>query len=57
MITLHESILQALDAAVSRSEWEVADHLVRAMEALCHDDEFDPRLAETYLRLRRPQAR
>lgn len=53
MITLHESILQALDAAVARSEWEVADHLVRAMEALCHDDEFDPRLAETYLRLRR----
>lgn len=51
-IALHEAILAALDSAVAASEWEVADQLLYAMEALCKDDELDPRLGEAYGRVR-----
>jgi hypothetical protein len=52
-VALHDIILAALDSAIAESEWDVADKLLGAMEALCRDDELDARLAEAYMRIGR----
>lgn len=53
IVALDEIILAAIDAAIAESEWDVADKLLGAMEALCRDNERDARLAAAYMRIAR----
>jgi hypothetical protein len=51
MTTLNDDLLTVFDRACQESDWEVAEHLLRALETLSRRDGCDEHVESEYLEL------
>ncbi len=51
MTTLNDDLLTVFDRACQESDWEVAEHLLRALETLSRREGCDEHVESAYLEL------